>query len=319
MTDLLYCGLCPLDSNFVTIINDEGDYLEEEEEEINPTPIASPVKYPLSLLNKPKLIVGGKHHLLLLTINGELYGCGKNRNFQLGHSQLQLTETSGIDNNYTSKFIRLDFPGHLISKIWCGDYFTLIKTIYDDFYFTGSLNFKDNLVFKEFTNINNLLFNKYNNIINEIKEIICNRKYLSIITNKGELFSCGNNELGQLGIENQSSNFLTFEKVKLSNNFSERIIDIKFGKNHSIILSDNNRIYTTGENTVGQLGTGDKFNLEKYENIYYMRKYIIKQIGSGNNLSILLTNENEVFSSNQSIRSIDIFKSLNKKYKIINL
>lgn len=110
--------------------------------------------------------------------------------------------------------------------------------------------------------------------------IACGFNFSVVITDEDKLYSWGNNEYGQLGLErtfsetpctSEQSEALTreeLEKIKSFNVFpceiitlsNKNIYKVACGKEHTLALSKDGKLYTWGRNNYGQLGIG---NLEQ--------------------------------------------------------
>ena len=75
-----------------------------------------------------------------------------------------------------------------------------------------------------------------------------------IITTESNLWSCGRNDNGQLGLEH-TQNQKKFQKTKFSN-----ISKVSLGANHSLFQNEKGEIYSCGYNFHGQLGLGSMFS-----------------------------------------------------------
>ncbi len=90
--------------------------------------------------------------------------------------------------------------------------------------------------------------------------IVCGNQHNIILTENNELYACGYNHYGQLGLgDNDKRNIYT----KLEHNFG-KIKNIHCGDNHNIILNENNELYVCGDNYYGQLGLCDNNNRNIY-------------------------------------------------------
>jgi alpha-tubulin suppressor-like RCC1 family protein len=85
-------------------------------------------------------------------------------------------------------------------------------------------------------------------------QTICYGAYGSIIlTKNGEIYSCGSNLSGNLGLEKDmySTTCLTFEKIKIENVRHVSRMDLS-----TVVITTDNKIYVWGKNSKGQLGLG---------------------------------------------------------------
>lgn len=74
------------------------------------------------------------------------------------------------------------------------------------------------------------------------------------LCSKGDLYSVGHGAGGRLG-HGQENTVVQPQKVKLTlRQTDEKIISVSASKNHSLLLSNQDRIYACGTNEFGQLG-----------------------------------------------------------------
>lgn len=88
------------------------------------------------------------------------------------------------------------------------------------------------------------------------KQVSCGGKHTLILTDDGEVLSCGVGEYGRLGT---GSNDDALEPTPIEALADEDIVQIAAGYDHSLALTANGHIYTWGRNNLGQLGLSDSF------------------------------------------------------------
>lgn len=94
-------------------------------------------------------------------------------------------------------------------------------------------------------------FSKQNVSINSISLSCYHCLY---VDDRGDLYSVGLGDGGRLGT-NKETTLLVPKKIYLTNKHkNERVTCISAARNHSIVLTNENRIFTTGLNTHAQLG-----------------------------------------------------------------
>eukprot|EP00817_Percolomonadidae_sp_ATCC50343_P003356 CAMPEP_0117419634 /NCGR_PEP_ID=MMETSP0758-20121206/1153_1 /TAXON_ID=63605 /ORGANISM="Percolomonas cosmopolitus, Strain AE-1 (ATCC 50343)" /LENGTH=2167 /DNA_ID=CAMNT_0005200809 /DNA_START=260 /DNA_END=6763 /DNA_ORIENTATION=- len=75
-----------------------------------------------------------------------------------------------------------------------------------------------------------------------------------ILTSKGNLYGCGNNEYGQLGVGDFTHRH-TPTKINLPDD--SKVIDVCVMEHATTYITENNKFYSFGRNQYGQLGVGD--------------------------------------------------------------
>jgi alpha-tubulin suppressor-like RCC1 family protein len=139
-----------------------------------------------------------------------------------------------------------------------------------------------------------------------IIEISTGAHHSLFLTNEGRVYSCGDDEMGQIGLgdnDNDPKKIPTFIE-KFYNNTSYikyddiTIIEISAGGYHSLFLTDDGYVYSCGYNYYGQLGVDDKD--DKYIPTLIENLNNIRKISAGDHHSLFLTNEGRVYSSGQN-------------------
>ncbi|KJE88632.1 hypothetical protein, variant 2 [Capsaspora owczarzaki ATCC 30864] len=81
----------------------------------------------------------------------------------------------------------------------------------------------------------------------------CGAAFTLFVIESGEVYACGNNEHGQLGIGSNEA----MSEPTLVTNLPERIVRIACGNSHAVALSETGRLYAWGAHSSGQLGVGE--------------------------------------------------------------
>jgi alpha-tubulin suppressor-like RCC1 family protein len=195
---------------------------------------------------KPTAIYGCSNyssHTIVLMDDGTIYGCGNNFNGQLGTGNTTDTTTLTLMTNTTGK---------KPTAISCMDRSTVVLmtdgTIYGCGYNTdGQLGTGNNTS----TNLLTLMTNTTGKTPSFIS---CGNEHTVILMTDGTIYGCGNNSKGQLGTGNTSNyNILTL----MTNTTGKTPLFISCGNEHTVILMTDGTIYGCGNNSYGQLGTGN--------------------------------------------------------------
>ena len=148
----------------------------------------------------------------------------------------------------------------------------------------------------------NIKYYDTNDINNEsIKKAISGTNHVIILTKEKNIYSFGNKEFGQRGINpKENIDHMRINKIK-----EENIENIFTGDEHSFLLKKEKGkkiVKSWGLNSKGQLGIGkSSLDGEEYINIYNPTKIIldenivIKKISGGNANSICITEDNRIF------------------------
>lgn len=136
----------------------------------------------------------------------------------------------------------------------------------------------------------------FSNLTNKAKNVFTGNFTSFVLMNNEILYGFGANNGGQLGIKKGSTCYSYPTKIKTKFLKRDTIKDIKGGGNHTILLSNNGRVFSTGDNYYGQLANGKSkessfsFKLIKF---FEKKKIEITQIAAGARHSAFLT-KNEV-------------------------
>lgn len=97
---------------------------------------------------------------------------------------------------------------------------------------------------------NSLYYDQVISNIPDIKMIVCGEAHLVILTNQGNLYTCGSNVYGQLGTGDNVYHTSPVQIV-VENKIISRI---SCGNNHTALITSDGQLYTFGRNNRNQLG-----------------------------------------------------------------
>ena len=249
----------------------------------------SPQKTPFSNIAK---ISAGSYHSLFQNNKGEIFGCGNNQYGQCGLGHFK-------DPQITPSLINA--PPNIVHFV-CGSYHNLFLDSEGNVFSVGQNNFGQ-LGLGHSANQNEL--NKIPNIP-PIKIMSCVSASCYLIDFKGNLWTFGFNGCGQLG-DGDKTNKNTPKIINTLKNIQQ----ISYGSCgvHFLAKNSQNRIFATGYNVYGQLGTGDTQSVS-----------ILKEINSqcstiwGSNQHI--TNQSKGRMCSETITRMINWKEMNKIEKI---
>ena len=209
-------------------------------------------------------VAGGQLYSYILFENGKVYSCGYDGHGRLGH------ETTNTHKYFFTEIVRIDAntnndttsdwnTNYKAIQISCGyahaglldDQGQVYTCGYSQ---NGQLGHNNSTEYRYFRRI----YYYYNGSIPtdgvKFKQISCGNDYTFILRDDGKLFSCGNNQFGQLGHNNNSSYYYP-KYVDSGNIYNENITQIFcFFYRTSFALQDNGKIWNCGYNSYGQLG-----------------------------------------------------------------
>ena len=193
----------------------------------------------ISGINNVKSIACGYNHTIFLLNDGTAYGCGDNEYGQLGlndtNNRTIPTLISGINN---------------VKSVSCGKNDTLFLLNDGTVYSCGwngsgqlglGLNDKTNRTTP-------ILISGINNV----KSIACGSSHTLFLLNDRTVYSCGNNDYGQLGL-NDKIQRTTPTKISTITN----VKNVSCGNAHTLFILNDGTVYSCGNNFYGQLGLGN--------------------------------------------------------------
>jgi alpha-tubulin suppressor-like RCC1 family protein len=194
----------------------------------------------------PIQVACGIYHTTVLMSDGTIYGCGYNIVGQLG---------TGDTLNTNTLTLMTGISGKTPIQVACGVYYTIVLmsdgTIYGCGYnFDGELGTGDTLD----TNTLTLM----TGISGKTPiQVACGGYHTTVLMSDGSIYSCGYNNVGQLG----TGDTLDTNTLTLMTGISGKTpIQVACGIYHTTVLMSDGTIYGCGYNIVGQLGTGDTLN-----------------------------------------------------------
>ena len=184
----------------------------------------------------------GINHTITLSDDGVVHSFGSNEFGQLG---------LGHNNRISLPIPIPSLPK--IKQISCGGNFTVCVD-YEGFIWSFGKNGYGQLGKNSSSNLNaGINFNVPQRILNipPVLSVSCGHEHTLIITNDSDLWSCGNNNSGQLCLKEIFPSTTFCQKTSFSN-----ISKISSGLIHSLFQNDKGEIFSCGHNRAGQCGLG---------------------------------------------------------------
>ena len=188
----------------------------------------------------------GYNFTICLDENGNLYSFGDNNYGQLG-----------LGHNENS-----DFPQKIeclkdIEFVECGYEYAICKSKDKYIYGFGINRFGTLGIGTSLFSTNSPV--KCENWPNDVVDIKCGASHTLILTSTMDVYSCGNNDCGQLGRDTADNTNLIPHKI----DYGAEIVRIECGYHHSMCIDVCGDLILCGLNQFGQLGLGNTENQRK--------------------------------------------------------
>ena len=219
----------------------------------------------------------GSDHTITLSDDGIIHSFGRNEEGALGlghYNDVSLPTPIPIPN----------LPK--IKMISCGGYFTVCVD-YEGFMWSFGQNDSGQLGTGNTTDFN--VPQKLQNIP-PVLSVSCGYDYTLIITSDSNLWSCGGNDCGELCHGDKKGRSRP-RKTSFSN-----ISNISAGNSHSLFRNNKGKIFACGYNEHGQCGLGHFNESQIIPSLIHNAPENIVQFVCGNNESLFLDSEGNVFS-----------------------
>jgi hypothetical protein len=189
-------------------------------------------------------ISSGAQHSMIITNKNYFYSCGFSKNGSLGYA---VEDTVDFSNMPTILFTRVQnkYNNKKFLKIACGVNHSGIVLEKNELLMWGK---GDTLTYDQLTivSIPTVRLPGDENVILDLK---IGENFFVILTKIGEVFTCGTNDHGELGVGSSIKFLKTPEKIPLT----DKIKSISVGYKFVIAISQNNKVYGWGSNRYGQL------------------------------------------------------------------
>ena len=190
----------------------------------------------ISSICNVKFIACGVQHTVCLDINGSVFTFGKNNYGQLGIGMDSLSDTFHPQ--------KVNLPP--VKQISCGLEFTVCLSE-DGYLYSFGYN-----KYSQLGHGNTETYDIPQKIqtIENVDFVECGGEHSYCKTLENDIYGWGSNYEGQLGLD---YTFLE-DRPRLCKPFENNVVDIKCGYNHTLILTENQEVYSCGSNDSGQLG-----------------------------------------------------------------
>ena len=222
---------------------------------------------PIKIMDNVMAIAAGSFHSLALTTTGVVYAWGWNSRGQLG------------DGTYINSMQPKEIMTG-VRSIAAGHEFSLAISNRGELYSWGDNTYGQ---LGQASGVRSV--SSPQSIITNVAKVSAGTFHLLILDNQGKLLTCGRNDIGQTGHGAGTD-------IRKPQELMQNVQDISAGGWHSLAIQ-NSKLYVWGNNTYGQLATGNRQNLDvptviiKFEHV--------QGVAAGDNTSIIITDEGYLY------------------------
>ena len=207
--------------------------------------------------------VNGLYHVMALTSEGKVYCWGRNDWGQIGNNERNNDFNKPEINKYLENEVIVDMSCGALSFTCLNKNRRSVCLGFNNCGQTGNGS-------EELCQLRPIKLNEFND--QKVVAISCGSHHSLALTEKGQVFSWGDNSYGQLGIEENDNSYNMFRTrdlkktkpqlvcVRNDDKTNVFIVKISCGSFHSILLSSDGNIYTFGYNKFGQIGNNSTVN-----------------------------------------------------------
>jgi alpha-tubulin suppressor-like RCC1 family protein len=234
-------------------------------------------------------IYAGTSNIFLLLKDGTLWSLGYNFFGQLGFENDGSSSAAAELTQVKSDGV--DFSG--IQSIVGGESFTVIfkndgtllgagVSAYGELGVGGS--------FPVFTRLKN----ESGANIDGVRALAAGSNSVFFVKNDGTLWASGYNYYGELGLGDRN-NRAVFTQVTSA---GRDVKAVAAGTRHTVILKNDNTVWTTGYNFAGQLGLGNQIDVNSFTQVSGLRN--AAQVAAGNYHTVVLLNDGTVWTAGEN-------------------
>ena len=235
----------------------------------------------LSSLSNIKSIACGMEHVACLDFDGNVFTFGYNDSGQLGLGKIR---SKNIKFTLTPQ--KVDIPPST-KQVACGSHFTVcISERGNVCVFGGNFDGQLGLKFASYTSPIRL------KPIENIDFVECGGDFVIYKTFENELYVVGANYHGQLGTGNRTHQRRPYKFSPIS----EDIVDIKCGAYHTLLLTANQEVYSSGEYYGRYIH--DNENSSSFKKVNGLSEIVRIDCGSRHSMCIDIYNDLYVFGDN---------------------
>lgn len=128
----------------------------------------------------------------------------------------------------------------------------------------------------------------------KIKKFCTGKWHTVVLTEDGKVYAVGNNNCGQLGMDDNIDRSVFTEVTSLS---GKTVTDIAAGDEFTIALTTDGKVFATGSSDEGQLGMGNKWNYKAFTEVTSLSGKNITAIAARSSYTIVAASDGTVYTA----------------------
>lgn len=264
-------------------------------------------------------ITCGEEHICCLhktDTNYKIFGMGSNTKHQLRRISGSHNEMKSILPYEESERNVISYNSDIINKkiqsIDCGGAFTMLLCTDGSIWGTGDNEFGQLGFSSGCTDFMEIKVELDEN--EKIIAVSCGNSHALILTNKGNVYSTGNNQFGQLGLGPKLSRKSNFTKISTLSNITQ----ISCQYDHSICLDKDNKIWSFGRNNYYQIDSNEATRQQNFyePKLQYSHSEPILSISNGFGYCTITQTDSSIYISNINYLEGENTKFSEENYKL---
>ena len=145
----------------------------------------------------------------------------------------------------------------------------------------------------DYSNVEHATLAEITYLPGNVRSVAAGGSHTIFLMQNKQVFACGNNSSGQLGLGNDSNNFYKIPQRIIS--LPGKVRSVVAGSGHTIFLMDNGTVFVCGDNSSGQLGSGYISN-GQYLPTKISFELRVQSVAAGAHHSFFITEDGSAFS-----------------------
>lgn len=232
-------------------------------------------------------VSAGGNHTLALGSDGKVYAWGSNDYGQLGNGDMENSTTA-------RRVVSESIPeGVVLTEVHAGWDFSLALASNGQLFAWGRNDFGQ---LGNGTNSSQLTPQPVTAAGVRFCRMAAGRFHSLAIASNGKAWAWGANSLGQLGTGTTDPRALPAPILPGEMPTQTTVLEVAAGWAHSVLIGDDNRVYSVGANSSGQLGNGSQYNQRLPVTVIGLpTNSAVRSVSAGASFTLVLTEDGKLF------------------------